>query len=78
MSRFNCVRFIKDSLDFDWFEVDDWDKVEIEIRNNFLDSCGIDFSREDEVVIEWGSKGGKVYIEDEEEWEFECGYGNIV
>ena len=74
MSKFNSVKFIAGSLDFDWFEVKDWDKVEVHIKGNFLDSCGIDTAREDEVVIEWGIKGGRVYIEGEDEWEFECGY----
>ena len=77
MSRFNCVRFIKVGLDFDWFEVENWDDVEYHIKTNYCESS-MNEGREDEVVIEWGSKGGKVYIEGEEEWEFECGFGNLI
>ena len=35
--------------------------------------------KENDVVIEWKSKGGIVYLKDDEEnkWEFECGYGRI-
>ena len=78
MSRFNCVRFIKVGLDFDWFEVENWDDVENHIKLNYCDTS-MNIGREDDVIIEWGNDGGKVYLKDEEEdyYEFECGFGNI-
>ena len=76
--KFNCVRFIKVGLVFDWFEVEDWDDVDNDIKINYC-SSSMNEGKENDVVIEWNSKGGMVYLKDDEEnkWEFECGYGRI-
>ncbi len=52
MSRFNCVRFIKVGLDFDWFEVENWDDVENHIKLNYCDTS-MNIGKEDDVIIEW-------------------------
>ena len=79
MSRYNSVRFIKVGLDFDWFEVENWDDVENDIKLNYCDTS-MNIGREDDVIIEWVNDGGKVYLKDEEEdyYEFECGFGNLI
>ena len=79
MSRFNSIRFIKDSLEFNWVNVDDWDDVDNDIKLHYCASS-MNIGREDDVIIEWMSKGGKVYLKDDKDdyQNFECGYGNIV